>query len=128
CDGKLAYFATFLVQPSHLPGNCLAQGIFPVVICPERTHAVMILPGEFWSPGLFQWWLAGHDAITPQPLAAAGQPGTPPPPSGKALKTAMIVGGLLLGLVMSCCILSIGLRALLMFGVPHDAARAGAQA
>jgi hypothetical protein len=58
CAGRVAYFANFLVQPSHLPGNHLAQGMFPVVICPERTHAVMILPGDFWPPELRDWWMA----------------------------------------------------------------------
>jgi hypothetical protein len=56
CDGKEAFFATFLVQPSHLPVGYLAKGMFPVVICPERTEAVMILPAPYWPKELCDWW------------------------------------------------------------------------
>lgn len=57
CDGKEAYFATFLIQPSHLPGGYLAEAVFPLVICPEKTEAVMILPSEYWPEEFREVWL-----------------------------------------------------------------------
>ena len=42
------YLTTCLIQPSHLPGGHLATGYFPLVICPEKTDAVMIVPAWFW--------------------------------------------------------------------------------
>jgi hypothetical protein len=59
CEGKEAYFATFLVQPSHLPLGYLAKGMLPLVICPERTEAVMILPAPYWPKELCDWWAMG---------------------------------------------------------------------
>ena len=59
CLGKEAYLTTCLVQPSHLPGGFLAGGYFPLVICPEKTNAVMILPCSYWPEDLRASW--DHD-------------------------------------------------------------------
>jgi hypothetical protein len=59
CEGREAYFTTCLIQPSHLPGGCLAAGSFPLVICPEKTEAVMILPARYWPEELCVVWSAG---------------------------------------------------------------------
>jgi hypothetical protein len=56
CEGKEAYFTTCLIQPAHLPGGCLAAGFFPLVICPEKTDAVMILPASYWPKQLRDAW------------------------------------------------------------------------
>lgn len=57
CDGKEAYFTTCLIQPSHLPGGYIAAGFFPLVICPEKTKAVMILPAPYWPEELRASWI-----------------------------------------------------------------------
>lgn len=59
CEGKEAHLMPCLVQPSHLPGQHLAAGFFPLVICPEKTDAVMILPSQYWPVELCVAWL-GH--------------------------------------------------------------------
>ncbi len=56
CRGKTAYFTTCLIRPSHLPRGHLAAGFFPLVICPERTEAVMILPARYWPAELCEVW------------------------------------------------------------------------
>lgn len=56
CQGRDAYFTTCLIQPAHLPGGYLASGFFPLLICPEETEAVMILPARYWSEGLYNVW------------------------------------------------------------------------
>jgi hypothetical protein len=60
CGGMAAYFTTCLIQPSHLPGGHIASGVFPLVICPERTEAVMILPARYWSKELREVWASGE--------------------------------------------------------------------
>jgi hypothetical protein len=61
CEGKAAFFTTTLIQPSHLPGGYLASGFFPLLICPEKTEAVMILPSFFWPEELCKVWSAGDE-------------------------------------------------------------------
>jgi hypothetical protein len=58
CQGKEAFFTTCLIQPSHLPQGYLASGFFPLVICPEKTEAVMILPARYWPKELRESWAA----------------------------------------------------------------------
>jgi hypothetical protein len=60
CQGKEVYFTTCLIQPSHLPGGYLASGFFPIVICPEETDAVLILPARYWPNELCQVWTLGE--------------------------------------------------------------------
>jgi hypothetical protein len=55
-EGREAYFTTCFIQPSHLPGGCLAAGFFPLLICPEKTEAVMILPERYWPEELRALW------------------------------------------------------------------------
>ena len=56
CEGREVCLTTCLIQPSHLPGGYLADGYFPLVICPEQTEAVMILPVDYWPQELRQTW------------------------------------------------------------------------
>ena len=60
CQGKESYLTTCLIQPSHLPRGYLATGFFPLVICPEKTEAVMILPARYWPQELRKSW-AGEE-------------------------------------------------------------------
>jgi hypothetical protein len=61
CQGKEAFFTTFLIQPSHLPGGCMASGYFPLLVCPEKTDAVMILPARYWPEELCAVWTASPE-------------------------------------------------------------------
>jgi hypothetical protein len=56
CENREVYFTTCLVQPSHLPDGHLGASYFPLVICPEQTEAVMILPSEYWPDELCAAW------------------------------------------------------------------------
>ena len=42
------YFTTCFIHPPHLPSGFLAANFFPLVICPEKTEAVMVLPSQYW--------------------------------------------------------------------------------
>ena len=54
--GEQAFLTTCLIQPSHLPTGYLVSGLFPLLICPEETEAVMILPARYWPDALVQSW------------------------------------------------------------------------
>lgn len=58
CEGRKVYFTTCLIHPPHLPGGYLAQGVFPLLICPEQTDAVMILPSRYWPRDLRERWMS----------------------------------------------------------------------
>jgi hypothetical protein len=60
-EGRRVYFTTTLIHPPHLPGGYLANGFFPLVICPEKTEAVMILPAKFWPKEFREVW-ASNDS------------------------------------------------------------------
>jgi hypothetical protein len=55
-EDREVYFTTCLIQPSHLPEGYLATGYFPLVIYPEQTDAVMILPSDYWPDELCESW------------------------------------------------------------------------
>jgi hypothetical protein len=56
CEGRQVIFTTCLIHPPHLPGGYLARGFFPLLICPKRTDAVMILPARYWPRVLRRIW------------------------------------------------------------------------
>jgi hypothetical protein len=62
-QGKEIYFTTCIIQPSHLPESRLALGYFPLLICPEKTEAVMILPSRYWPEELCKLWISGEDKV-----------------------------------------------------------------
>jgi hypothetical protein len=55
-DGRTVYLTTCFINPPHLPGGCLKHGFFPLVICPEQTEAVMVLPCDYWPEELQAIW------------------------------------------------------------------------
>jgi hypothetical protein len=54
--GRPVYFATCFIQPAHLPYGYLNRPSFPVVVNPEETPAMMLLPSRFWPPELVSHW------------------------------------------------------------------------
>jgi hypothetical protein len=56
CGGRSVYFASCFIQPSHLPGNCLARSSFPLLVNFQETVAVMMLPSLFWPVELVSKW------------------------------------------------------------------------
>ena len=58
-ENREVYFTTCLIQPSHLPAGYLASGFFPLLICPDKTDAVMILPCAYWPAELYDAWSDG---------------------------------------------------------------------
>ncbi len=56
CGGRSVYFATCFIQPSHLPGNCLVNPTFPLLVNFPETEAVMLLPSLFWPPEVLTQW------------------------------------------------------------------------
>jgi hypothetical protein len=65
CEGKKAYLTTCLIQPSHLPGGYLAVGYFPLLIWPEGTKSVMVLPARYWPEELRELWRESPDDAPP---------------------------------------------------------------
>jgi hypothetical protein len=57
CEGEDVYFTTCFLQPSHLPGGCLRGQFFPLLICPARTEAVMVVPSAYWPEELRAAWV-----------------------------------------------------------------------
>lgn len=55
--GREVVFTTCFIEPAHLPSGYLCRGFFPLLICPERTDAVMILPARYWSKELRAAWI-----------------------------------------------------------------------
>ena len=61
CHGRCARIERFTSPRSSsirrgLPAGHLATGVFPLLICPEKTDAVMILPSAYWPDGLHEAW------------------------------------------------------------------------
>ncbi|HYT92021.1 MAG TPA: hypothetical protein VEL76_25120 [Gemmataceae bacterium] len=54
--GRSVCLATCFIQPSHLPDGYLRRSSFPVVVNPEETPAMMLLPSRYWSPELVSHW------------------------------------------------------------------------
>ncbi|WP_020470388.1 hypothetical protein [Zavarzinella formosa] len=57
CGGHSVYFTSCFIQPGHLPGNCLLQSAFPMLVNYKETEAVMLLPSRFWPKPLVSQWL-----------------------------------------------------------------------
>jgi hypothetical protein len=54
--GRSVYFATCFIQPAHLPHGYLNRPSFPIVVNPEETPAVMLLPSQYWPSELVSHW------------------------------------------------------------------------
>lgn len=54
--GRVVCFATCFIQPSHLPDGYLARPSFPIVVSPEETPAMMLLPSRYWPAELASNW------------------------------------------------------------------------
>jgi hypothetical protein len=54
--GRSVYFATCFIQPTHLPFGYLNRPSFPIIVNPEQTPAMMLLPSRYWSPDLIELW------------------------------------------------------------------------
>jgi hypothetical protein len=55
-NNKLVYYTTIMVKRSHLPNQYLKLGWFPILVCPEKTKASIILPCKYWSTKLIKMW------------------------------------------------------------------------
>jgi hypothetical protein len=56
--GRSVCFATCFIQPTHLPGGYLKRSSFPIIVSPEETPAMMLLPSRYWPPELVAQWRA----------------------------------------------------------------------
>ena len=54
--GRSVCFATSFIQPGHLPFGYLSRASFPVIINPEETPAMMLLPSRYWASDLVSHW------------------------------------------------------------------------
>ncbi len=43
------FYTTALVVRDHLPKGYLKNGLFPYLVCPEKTNVGTILPSRYWS-------------------------------------------------------------------------------
>jgi hypothetical protein len=50
--GRAILFSTLLIHRKHLPAGYLSCSFFPLVINPDETPSVMILPSEYWPVGV----------------------------------------------------------------------------
>ncbi|MFX1507569.1 MAG: tetratricopeptide repeat protein, partial [Promethearchaeota archaeon] len=62
-SGIKYYYAVTVVIRKHLPESYLAGKFFPLLVCPEKTDACMILPSKFWSKEFIsKCWMGGKTA------------------------------------------------------------------
>lgn len=54
---KAVFYTTIMVRRSHLPTKYLKLGWFPILTCPNKTKASIILPSRYWSNDLINEWL-----------------------------------------------------------------------
>lgn len=54
--GRSVCFATCFIQPAHLPFGFLNRPTFPVLVHPDETPAMMLLPSRFWPAELIDHW------------------------------------------------------------------------
>jgi hypothetical protein len=54
--GRSVCFATCFIQPTHLPCYYLNRPSFPIIVNPEETPAMMLLPSRYWPPALISHW------------------------------------------------------------------------
>ncbi|EDN69443.1 hypothetical protein BGP_1397 [Beggiatoa sp. PS] len=52
-EGIQCYYASILVQRNHLPNGVLSGSLFPLIVHPKETDAVMILPSRYWP----EWFI-----------------------------------------------------------------------
>ena len=50
--GRSVCFATCFIQPTHLPYGYLNRPSFPIIVNPEETPAMMLLPSRYWPAEL----------------------------------------------------------------------------
>ena len=55
-DGAQCYYATPVIARKHLPGKYLAHGFFPVLIAPQETETVIVLPSSYWDSEFARAW------------------------------------------------------------------------
>ena len=65
CEGKKAYLTTCLIRPSHLPGGHVAAGYFPLLVWPEGTQSVLVLPARYGPEELRELWRESPDDVLP---------------------------------------------------------------
>jgi hypothetical protein len=51
-SGREIIFSTLMVHRKHLPDGYLSTSVFPLIINPEETSSVMILPCDYWPDEL----------------------------------------------------------------------------
>lgn len=51
-----AFLSTLIIHRGRLPTRRLTLPGLPVVVCPERTPGMMLLPTRYWSPNLVRLW------------------------------------------------------------------------
>ena len=79
--GAEAYFSWCVFHRSSLPGGMLAGRLLPLLICPERTEMVIVLPLRFWPGELRSHWAMLDEVVSlkePQPLPDVGGSGSQP--------------------------------------------------
>jgi hypothetical protein len=54
--GRSVCFATCFIQPTHLPCGYLNRPSFPILVNPEETPAMMLLPSRYWPAELVAHW------------------------------------------------------------------------
>src|SRR5262249_3114732 len=95
CGGQSVYFTTCLIQPGHLPGNCLAQSAFPLLAHFAEPQSVMVLPSRVWPPSLVAQWQAAAPATAAEVRPTGNQLLTLTPAAAKQIRLALRDSGAL---------------------------------
>lgn len=55
-EGIQCYYSTLMIARKHLPGKYLAEDFFPILMLPNETKAVTVLPSRYWDSELVATW------------------------------------------------------------------------
>ena len=99
-DGHEVYLTTTIIHRMCLPRKTLSDNLLPMVICPEQTHANMILPRDMWAADMKRQWGNLAELMrtsTEQRVVSSGDlqftpfPRDPQTPSQETLNTDQLI-------------------------------------
>ena len=62
-DGRKVYYTSIMVHRKQLPVPFLVCSAFPLIVAPKHTTATMILPSQYWSEEMEEYWMIHYDQM-----------------------------------------------------------------
>jgi hypothetical protein len=93
-EASTLFLGSARLHRSRLPLPLLTGLWFPLIIAPELTSSVMVLPQSYWSPALIERWKNPAPTLQPMFLRYQLQPFVLAPQAAALLKNAITSQGL----------------------------------